>query len=104
VQLLAWELRAAQGVGVDSPPPESPPATVEDMELFYDHLQRVLTASGFLDPGNPRNLMRRLRRLFNRTRLDQNELSILRGILATLAPGSGERHWRGVPPPEERSP
>ncbi|GIK33637.1 MAG: hypothetical protein AMXMBFR45_16290 [Gammaproteobacteria bacterium] len=104
VQLLAWELRAAQGVNVDSPPPESPPATVEDMELFYDHLQRVLTASGFLDPGNPRNLMRRLRRLFNRTRLDENELNILRGILATLAPGSGERHWRGVPPPEERSP
>ncbi len=104
VQLLAWELRAAQGVAVAGPPPESPPATVEDMELFYEHLQRVLTASGFLDPGNPRNLMRRLRRLFNRTHLDQNELSILRGILATLAPGSGERHWRGVPPPGDGTP
>jgi len=99
VQLLAWELRAAQGITLDIPPPESPPATVADMELFYEHLQRVLAASGFLDPGNPRNLMRRLRRLFNRARLDQNELNILRGILAALAPGSGERHWRGLPPP-----
>lgn len=105
VQLLAWELRAAQGARADAPPPECPPASVEEMELFYDHLQRVLTASGFLDAGNPRNLMRRLRRLFNRARLDENELNILRGILAALAPGSGERHWRGVPPaPGDREP
>jgi TrmH family RNA methyltransferase len=97
VQLIAWELRMAQGVSIDTPPPESPPAGVEDMDLFYEHLERVLIASGFLDTGNPRNLMRRLRRLFNRARLDQNELNILRGILAAVAPGSGERTWRGSP-------
>jgi TrmH family RNA methyltransferase len=95
VQIIAWELRCAQGVVMDTPAPESPPAGVEDMDLFYDHLQRVLLASGFLDPVNPRNLMRRLRRLFNRARLDQNELNILRGILAAVAPGSGDRDWRG---------
>ena len=95
VQLIAWELRYAQGVTIESPPPESPPAGVEDMDLFYEHLQRVLLASGFLDPAQPRNLMRRLRRLFNRARLDQNELNILRGILAAVAPGSGERNWHG---------
>lgn len=98
VQLIAWELRAAQGPALDTPPPEAPPATIEDMELFYEHLQRVLLASGFLDPGNPRNLMRRLRRLFNRARLDRNELNILRGILAALAPGSGARAWDGDGP------
>lgn len=98
VQILAWELRCAQGVEITVPPPEAPPADLQDMELFYEHLQRVLLASGFLDPGNPRNLMRRLRRLFNRTRLDQNELNILRGILAALAPGSGERDWGGPGP------
>jgi TrmH family RNA methyltransferase len=97
VQLIAWELRCAQGIAVEPPPPESPPATLEDMDLFYEHLQRVLLASGFLDPAQPRNLMRRLRRLFNRARLDQNELNILRGILAAVAPGSGERNWRGTP-------
>ncbi|MBM4197568.1 MAG: RNA methyltransferase [Gammaproteobacteria bacterium] len=97
VQLIAWELRAAQGVVLDTPPPESPPAGVEDMDLFYEHLERVLLASGFLDTGNPRNLMRRLRRLFNRSRLDQNELNILRGILTSLAPGSGRRDWTGPP-------
>lgn len=101
VQLIAWELRSAQGVSLDTPPPESPPAGVEDMDLFYEHLERVLIASGFLDTGNPRNLMRRLRRLFNRARLDQNELSILRGILAALVPGSGERSWRGIGRPPD---
>jgi tRNA C32,U32 (ribose-2'-O)-methylase TrmJ len=34
--------------------------------------------------------MRRLRRLFNRTQLDENELNILRGILSSLVPGSGD--------------
>ncbi|MCC7256802.1 MAG: RNA methyltransferase [Gammaproteobacteria bacterium] len=97
VQVIAWELRAAQEPGLDTPPPEAPPATVQDMELFYEHLERVLLASGFLDSANPRNLMRRLRRLFNRTRLDRNELNILRGVLAALAPGSGERAWDGRP-------
>jgi TrmH family RNA methyltransferase len=96
VQIIAWELRHAQDLPQAPVPPESPPATLQDMDLFYDHLERVLLASGFLDPDNPRRLMRRLRRLFNRARLDQNELNILRGILATVAPGSGARNWRGV--------
>ena len=38
----------------------------------------------FLDPDNPRHLMRRLRRLFIRARPDQNEVNILRGILSAV--------------------
>jgi tRNA C32,U32 (ribose-2'-O)-methylase TrmJ len=54
------------------------------MENFYEHLERVLTDVQFLDPDNPRHLMRRLRRLFIRARPDQNEVNILRGILAAV--------------------
>jgi tRNA (cytidine32/uridine32-2'-O)-methyltransferase len=36
---------------------------------------------GFLDPAAPKQLMPRLNRLFNRVRLDEMELNILRGIL-----------------------
>jgi len=61
------------------------------MQYFYEHLERVLLASGFLDAGNPRHLMRRLRRVFNRAELDANELNILRGMLSALQPGSGKR-------------
>lgn len=35
----------------------------------------------FLEPGNPRQTMTRLRRLYSRVRLDEMELSIMRGIL-----------------------
>ena len=39
---------------------------------------------GFLNPAAPRQLMTRLRRLFNRVRMDQMELNILRGILTEI--------------------
>jgi tRNA/rRNA methyltransferase/tRNA (cytidine32/uridine32-2'-O)-methyltransferase len=90
VQVLAYELRQADRLERSVPPPESPPAGPAQLELFYAHLERALLASGFLNPANPRHLMRRLRRLFNRARLDQNELNIMRGILSSLAPGSGD--------------
>ncbi len=91
VQVIAYEIRRAQQL--DSKPDEAdtPQASAEDMERFYEHLEGVLLVSGFLNPENPRKLMRRLRRLFNRARLDENELNIMRGILSALVPGSGER-------------
>lgn len=63
-------------------PNDYPYATSEEMEGLYDHFEQALEAIGFYNPQNPRQLMRRLRRLFNRARLDRMELNILRGILA----------------------
>ena len=54
------------------------------MEHFYTHLEQVLRDIEFLDPDNPRHLMRRLRRLFIRARPDKNEANILRGILRAV--------------------
>ena len=54
------------------------------MEHFYTHLENVLTDIEFLDPENPRHLMRRMRRLFIRARPDKNEVNILRGILTAV--------------------
>lgn len=88
VQLYSYELRkAAITPAPVSRKPEHPwyqPPTAEQMEQFYEHLQRVLTLTGFLDPSNPRLLMRRLRQLFNRANPDMNELNILRGVLTTV--------------------
>ncbi|HET7369427.1 MAG TPA: tRNA (cytosine(32)/uridine(32)-2'-O)-methyltransferase TrmJ [Gammaproteobacteria bacterium] len=88
VQVLCYEIRVAlnQVGGARSESEEAPPAGADDMARFYEHLERVLLGSGFLDPANPRHLMRRLRRLFNRARPDQNEIHILRGILRALEP------------------
>ena len=85
VQVLTYELRVAgmvdAGPGFES---ESPPATGEEMENFYAHLEQVLTDIEFLNPDNPRHLMRRLRRLYIRARPDKNEVNILRGILTAV--------------------
>ena len=85
VQVLTYELRVAStldgGPGFES---EAPPATGEEMEHFYAHLEQVLTDVRFLDPDNPRHLMRRMRRMFIRARPDQNEVNILRGFLTAI--------------------
>ena len=87
VQVVCYELRVAQiGALDDGIVSEVPPATSEELEYFYTHLEEVLTNGGFLDPDNPRLLMRRLRRLFVRANPDQNEINILRGMLAALDP------------------
>jgi tRNA/rRNA methyltransferase len=84
VQIFAYELRMA-ALGAPAPPaPEFPPATLDDMERFYEHLEQTLLATGFLDPYNPKRLMPRLRRLFSRARLEREEVNILRGILGSL--------------------
>ena len=83
VQIIAYEVLQAGGLEVPAGERE-PPATADDMERFYQHLYETLVATAFLDPDNPRKVMRRLRRLFNRARPDRIELNILRGILTAV--------------------
>ncbi|NND92554.1 MAG: RNA methyltransferase [Granulosicoccus sp.] len=73
----------------DSPPvpsadPDELPATSEAMEHFFEHLDRVMINTGFLDPDNPRLLRRRLRRYFESHRPLGSELAIFRGILSSV--------------------
>jgi TrmH family RNA methyltransferase len=84
VQVICYELFAAHVTRealVGDADTDHSPVGADEMELFYEHLERTLVELGFLDPANPRQLMRRLRRLFNRARPDENEMNILRGIL-----------------------
>ena len=91
VQVLCYELRMAalerQGPVDDEAQglaEEAPPATGAELEGFYRHLETALTAAGFLKPDHPRQLKLRLRRLFQRSGLDRNEVNILRGMLTAL--------------------
>ena len=83
VQIMAYELRvAAMGeADVSLPPLDWEPVDNRQMELFFEHLEQTLLDLRFLNPRQPKKLMMRLRRLFNRARPDQNEINILRGIL-----------------------
>jgi tRNA/rRNA methyltransferase len=81
VQVMAYEARMAALGAPMAVPGESEPARHEDVENFYVHLEQSLLASGFLNPANPKRLLPRLRRLFGRARLEQEEVNILRGML-----------------------
>lgn len=63
---------------------DHPQASAAEMDLLFEHLERALTHTGFLDPRSPRMLMPRLRRVFMKARLDQNEMNILRGVLTSI--------------------
>jgi tRNA (cytidine32/uridine32-2'-O)-methyltransferase len=84
VQVLTYEIRSAQADKRPEYEADAPLATGEELERFYTHLEQVLTDVNFLDPDNPRLLMRRLRRLFIRARPDKNEVNILRGFLTSV--------------------
>ncbi len=84
VQVIAYELRVA---ALESPAARDgieQPADAAAIERLYAHLEETLVTIGFLDPANPRKLMQRLRRLFGRVRLEENEVNILRGVLTQV--------------------
>jgi tRNA (cytidine32/uridine32-2'-O)-methyltransferase len=60
---------------------DQPLATADELELFHQHLAETMATLKFYDPDNPKQLLTRMRRLFNRTRMDKMEVSMLRGLL-----------------------
>ncbi|WP_211610208.1 RNA methyltransferase [Paraburkholderia haematera] len=94
VQVLAYELRTAYLSDGEATPavPVAPQASAgqgepvgaraasDEIESMYAHLESALVALEFLDPGNPKKLMSRLRRLFARSGLEREEVNIVRGI------------------------
>ena len=102
VQVITYELllagrdenAAAEARGV-------PLASAAEMEKFYMHLAEVMDEVGFRDRNGDGHLMSRVRRLFNRAVLDQNEVNILRGILTSV---QGRRRRAGDPHPARKDP
>lgn len=83
VQVLAYELRVALlGHAPAHPVPRDALATGAEMEQFYRHLADTLEWIDFHKGRSPVTVMKRLRKLFLRARLDARELRILHGILA----------------------
>ena len=93
-QVLAYECRVAAlgdhqratGIGF-----HGEAASLAQIEGMFGHLEKALLAIDFLDAGQPKKLMPRLKRLFARSGLETEEVNILRGIarqiLAHAKPG-----------------
>ena len=84
VQLIAYELFVARHATGSVLQLERPLASGEQMELLFAHLQKAMDHVGFEDRNGEGHLMTRLRRLFNRAQLDQNEINILRGLFTAI--------------------
>lgn len=96
VQILAYECRMAipqtllPNQNVESAGFTDKPATVTQINGMVDHLEKALVAIQFLDKNHPKKLMPRLRRLFSRSRLEVEEVNILRGIAKQILYKTGE--------------
>lgn len=89
VQIMTYELRTAlmdEPVKAENQNPYRRiyPATHEEIEGFYGHLERMLVEVGYLGTTQHKRLMSRLRRLFTRAVLQKEEVNILRGILKAV--------------------
>jgi len=88
VQLMCYELRMAFGGGNlpagKATPFESAPATRDEVENLFGHLEQTMLATGFLNSRQPSRLMPKLRRMFGRGGLERDEVNILRGFLASV--------------------
>ena len=90
VQVLSYEIRQAWLQHPSWPQPDVEAARLDDIERLYAHMEAALTELEFLNQGSPGKLMLKLRWLFARTRLAQEEVNILRGILT--AAQTAKRH------------
>ena len=96
VQVIGYECRLA-ALAAPAPPQrgaasapagaaarEGPAVSHAELESYYARLEPALLRAGFIDPANPRHLMRRIRRLYARAQPDRDELNILQGMLNAL--------------------
>jgi TrmH family RNA methyltransferase len=82
VQIMCYEVRMTITEGklhYDEKPAEL--ASQDDLERLYVHMQAVLEQIGYINPRAPKKLFERLRRLYARTRLEKEEVNLLRGVL-----------------------
>jgi len=77
VMVICYELFNASDA-VTGPPSRVAPAG--DLERMFEHMEKTLMDVGFLNPKQPKSMMRSLRNLFKRIPMDEREVRILQGI------------------------
>jgi TrmH family RNA methyltransferase len=91
VQVMAYELRRS-ALSETFAQPDLDAADLAEVERFYVHLEQAMIRIGFLNPASPKRLMPKLRRLFSRTRLQKEEINILRGMLSAMESSKNGEH------------
>jgi len=94
IQVMAYEMRLAVHENVGQKDKESqerwgvdwdyPLATHEQLNGMLQHMEQTMVEIGFLNPDTPKQLMSRLRRLYQRAAPDQVEINIMRGMMTAM--------------------
>lgn len=88
VQVVAYELfqqvNDENGIAKIANKQTEPMALTGDVDKLIEHLEKTLIKTEFLDPLNPKLLMKRLTQLSMRQHLSVIEVNILRGILTSV--------------------
>lgn len=85
VQIVAYELRMKHlAPKAEVTLKAEQEASADEVEQFYEHLEAVFVEIQFLKASNPRRLMQRVRRMFNRIQLEKMEVNLLRGMLSQV--------------------
>lgn len=83
IQLVCYEIWQASQQN-NKPEPEAEYPLHKEMQLFYEHLESALRKTRFIIPQHEGKVMKKLKRYFNRSRPEQIELNMLRGILRSV--------------------
>lgn len=89
VQTLCYEIRMHHIAKQRAPYINRPQVVQEyplakELENFYEHFESTFLQAGFVRAKHPGAIMSKVRRMFNRTRLESQELAILRGVLSAV--------------------
>lgn len=76
---------------VDSCHTSTEQANFDTLEMYYQHLQKVLLEIGYLYPHTTPSRMEKFRRLYNKANLSNQEVAMLRGILRQVIWAIGNR-------------
>ncbi|MFM9972519.1 MAG: RNA methyltransferase [Burkholderiales bacterium] len=98
VQVAAYEIYMASGGGRVVTGASEDLASIDQIEHFYAHLEASLAQTDFLEPGKPKRMMERMRRLFGRAAMQREEVNILRGMLTAWDRQMGKTSANGFKP------
>jgi tRNA (cytidine32/uridine32-2'-O)-methyltransferase len=94
VQLVCYEIFMATSdpeLSLDAEVDRTLYPSHEELEFFYQHLERTLEERDFAGAMNPERVYVKLRRLFARARPKSNELRLLHSLVRLMRPESRRR-------------
>ena len=72
-------------IATDSIATNTPNASIDVLEGYYQHLEELLLEVGYLQPHTAKVKMEKFRRLYNKANLQPEEVAMLRGILRQVS-------------------